>query len=234
MVNKQSAIPLYNQVLDGIKAKIEAGNYKVDQKIPTEPELCEEYGVSRITVRRAVEELEREGLLIRRQGKGTFVSEKSIKVIKKAERSFSEACVLLGKEPSAKVLGARVVPATQEDKDCLGLPDESKIVEIDRLRYADGDAVLLERNHFPMVFSYLLESNLTGSLYEILHTYGVRPSWSTKEVSLITADKNKASLLGITKGNYLIYIKQTVYDQKDRPLHTSDMYVLGEKFTLKI
>lgn len=230
---RESANPLYNQVVEGIRAKIESGAYKINSKIPTEPELCEEYGVSRITVRRAVEELEAEGLLVRRQGKGTFVTEKAAKVAEKAVYSFNEACKILGKEASSRVIGARTVKATPEDMEGLSLPDNSRVVEIDRVRYADSDAVLIERAHFPMAFSYLLESNLKGSIYELLRTYGVKPSWASKEISLIEADENKASLLGVEQGSALILVKEVVYDQKDRPLHVSHLYVRGNIFTLK-
>jgi len=232
-IKRESAIPLYDQVVDGIRGKIESGAYKINEKIPTEPELCVEYGVSRITVRRAVEELESDGLLIRRQGKGTFVTEKAAKVAEKAVRSFNDACAAIGKEPSTKVIGARTVKATVEDAGGLNLPENSRVVEIDRVRYADNEAVLIERNHFPMAFSYLLEANLKGSLYEFLRTYGVKPSWASKEVSLIKADENKAPLLGIEEGTALILVKELVYDQKDRPLHISHLYVRGDKFTLK-
>lgn len=230
---RESANPLYSQVVEGIKARIESGAYKINSRIPTEPELCEEYGVSRITVRRAVEELEAEGLLIRRQGKGTFVTEKAAKVAEKAVYSFNEACRAMGKEASTRVIGARTEKATAEDMAGLNLPENSRVVEIDRVRYADGEAVLLERNHFPMALSYLLESNLKGSIYELLRTYGVKPSWASKKISLIEADENKASLLGIKEGTSLILVQEVVYDQKDRPLHVSHLYVRGERFTLK-
>lgn len=233
-VERNSANPLYKQLVARIRAEIENGVYEIDSRIPSEQELCEKYEVSRITVRKALEELSEEGLLVRRQGKGTFVSVPSMEIDVKPITSFHDACRLVGRVASSKVLGARSVKATKEDVIELKVPSESRVVEIDRLRYADDEPVILERNHFSFVYSYLLESDLRGSLYSLLRSYGIEPSKASHDVSLISADENKASLLGIEVGSPLLFLHEVIYDQKGRPLHISHQYIRGDKFTLKL
>lgn len=233
-INKTSAIPMYRQVADRIRADIKNGIYKVDEKIPTELELIDKYSVSRITIRQAVELLVEEGVLSRHQGKGTFVTTPSVSFDVKAVTSFNDACLMHKSVPSSKVLAARTVKASNEDMDELHVKDNMRVVEIDRLRMADGIPVILERNHFSPAFSYLLESDLGGSLYSLLRGYGVEPTSASHDISLAAADENKANLLGIEVGTPLIFLHEVIYDQKGRPLHTSHKYIRGDKFTLKI
>ena len=233
-INKTSAIPMYRQVADRIRADIKNGIYKVDEKIPTELELIDKYSVSRITIRQAVELLVEEGVLSRHQGKGTFVTTPSVSFDVKAVTSFNDSCLMRKSVPSSKVLAARTVKASNEDMDELHVKDNMRVVEIDRLRMADGIPVILERNHFSPAFSYLLESDLSGSLYSLLRGYGVEPTSASHDISLAAADENKANLLGIEVGTPLIFLHEVIYDQKGRPLHTSHKYIRGDKFTLKI
>lgn len=233
-INKTSATPMYRQVADRIRADIKNGIYKVDEKIPTELELIEKYDVSRITIRQAIDLLSDEGILMRRQGKGTFVTVPSESLDVKTVTSFSDACFMRGITPSSKVLAARTVKASREDMDELKVKDNMRVIEIDRLRIADGVPVILERNHFSPAFSYLLESNLDGSLYSLLRGYGVEPSSASRDISLVIADENKANLLGVEVGAPIIFLHEIIYDQKGRPLHTSHQYILGDKFTLKL
>lgn len=225
---------MYRQVADRIRADIKNGIYKVDEKIPTELELIDKYSVSRITIRQAVELLVEEGVLSRHQGKGTFVTTPSESFDVKAVTSFNDACLMRKSVPSSKVLAARTVKASNEDMDELHVKDNMRVVEIDRLRMADGIPVILERNHFSPAFSYLLESDLGGSLYSLLRGYGVEPTSASHDISLAAADENKANLLGIEVGTPLIFLHEVIYDQKGRPLHTSHKYIRGDKFTLKI
>lgn len=233
-LSKDSASPLYKQLVLQLRADMEEGVYKVDSRIPSEQELCVKYGVSRITVRKALEELSEQGFLIRRQGKGTFVSVPSVSPDVKPVTSFQDACRLVGKTASSKVIGARSVRSNKEDILELKVPADSHVIEIDRIRYADSEAVIIERNHFPYVYSYLLELDLKGSLYSLLRSYGIEPSKASHDISIIPADENKAQLLGITAGSPLLFLHEIIYDQKGRPLHISHQYIRGDRFTLKI
>ena len=112
-INDSAVVPLYQQVKDDIRAAIESGKYKTNEKIPPEPELSAEYSVSRITVRRAVEELCAEGYLVKMQGRGTFVSKPRIHrkfASGRGTASFTETCKEYGMVPGARLLNRQIVP----------------------------------------------------------------------------------------------------------------------------
>jgi len=232
--NGNSANPLYQQLIGKIRGNIQAGIWAVGCRLPSENELCAEFGVSRITVRKALECLTEEGLLSRKQGKGTFVTAPYVphRGVKKVI-SFHEACELEGKRPSTKVISKKSVPASPIDRRELQLTGNS-IVAVTRVRMADKIPVVLEINRFSMVYSYLLECDLNGSLYNLLRGYGAEAFSATHEVSACFADAEQAALLQIAIGDPLVLIHDVVYDQHGRPLHTSIRYVRGDVFTIRI
>jgi len=227
--------PLYEQLIEKICQNIENGTFPIGRKIPAETELGKIYGVSRITVRRAIEELTAKGLIECKQGKGTFVkapyvSSESLKKI----CSFHEACAMVGKKPSTKVLANYSENATERDCNELQMRSNTHVVVITRLRLADGQPVMLETNRFSMAYSYLLDSDLDGSLYIFLKGYGVEASAASHDISLCQATSAQAKWLKINEGDPLIYLHEVVYDQNGRPLHTSDQYIRGDIFTLRV
>ena len=130
MANTKTA-PLYQQIFEEIKSAIEAGEYAPKERIPSEPELAEKYGVSRITVRRAVEELCVEGYLIKQQGRGTFVSTPRINrrlLQYVAARSFTNVCRDNNMTPGAKVLNRLIVPVRSEEAKFFGLDENALLL----------------------------------------------------------------------------------------------------------
>ncbi|HFJ8521870.1 TPA: GntR family transcriptional regulator, partial [Enterococcus faecium] len=113
MLDTNAQLPLYLQLKEILKNKINTGEYPENTKIPAESELIESYEVSRITVRKAVEELVEEGYLLKKQGKGTFVNRH--KVFRKIEyvMGFSESCKSNGFTPTSIVLERKIIPATE-------------------------------------------------------------------------------------------------------------------------
>ena len=182
-LNEDSLIPLYQQLMEDIKAALTEGKYAPDEKIPSESELSELYHVSRITVRRAVEELCSEGYLVKKQGKGTYVSQP--KVIRKITQDkdvmgFSEACRACGMTPGAQVVNILRCPARSDEVRFLRLPPESDVIYLQRVRTADGEPIMLENNFFPYEpFKGLLtayEDLADASLFDYLEShYGRRP-----------------------------------------------------------
>lgn len=161
--------PLYMQLKEAIKAAIKDGTYPDNEKIPTEIELSEHYKVSRITVRRAVEELCQENYLVKRQGKGTFV--KSRKIQRKMEHllGFADACKANGCIPSRLVIKRSVTELSEEEAKTMNVPTGSKAVLIERVDLADGIPMIYESNLFPYPkYEFLLDESLDGSLYQLL------------------------------------------------------------------
>ena len=117
----EGELPLYQQLAELLKEEIHAGRYKQGQKLPTELELCELYHVSRNTVRGALQQLEKENLLLRQQGKGTFVCKKKYNHHIVPARSFTDMCREIGCKADAKVIKSVIKDPTEEDIAFLDL-----------------------------------------------------------------------------------------------------------------
>lgn len=232
-LHTDSISPLYRQLMQRIRADIASGAYPVHSRIPSEAELGEKYRVSRVTVRKALAELTREGLLRRIQGKGTYVCVPRLRSSLKDITSFHEACRMMGCTPGTKVISAQMIPVDDQVREVLALP-ASEAVEIIRLRLADGDPVMLETNRFSPKYADLLRADLTGSLYNILSKQGIEAASGTHEISLCYANAAQARLLAVDVGAALLQLNQVIYDQDGTPLHTSHQVIRGDRFTFRI
>ena len=217
-----------------ISDDIEKGTYPIGSRIPPEHELEETYQVSRVTVRRALSELTAEGLLERKQGKGTFVSAPRISQDLKSIHSFHDSCRQNGVRPTTRVIHVMEVPADSADIADLSVREGDRVVETLLVRSADGEPVVLEKNHFSMGYAYLENENLNGSLYNVLRDYGVEPRQATHDISLSYATEAQAKLLNVTPGSPLMRLREVVYDQRGRVLHNSVQLIRGDRFVFRI
>jgi len=232
-LNSDSASPLYRQLMQRLRSDIAGGVYPVHSRIPSEQELCAAYQVSRVTVRKALAELTREGLLRRMQGKGTFVCAPRIQQSLKDVNSFHEACRLMGSAPGTKLVSAQMIRPDEKTVTDLHQTGET-VVELVRLRMADDLPVMMETNRFPAAYEWLLEEKLTGSLYQLLEKHGIVASKGIHEISLCYASPAQARLLGVNPGDALLQLEQVIYDQNGEPLHTSHQVIRGDRFTFRI
>ncbi len=230
----QTFSPLYAQLMDQIRSDIHRGLYAVGSRIPPEHELEINYGVSRVTVRRALQELTAEGLLERKQGKGTFVSMPRAEVRERRPQSFHDACRAEGRTPGCRVIRVLSRPADARDRAELLLPEDAGVVESVRLLEADGEPVVLEINHFSMAYAWLENADLNGSLYRLLQDYGIAPGTAVYDFSQRGASAEEAALLGTEAGTLLLGLHIVVYDQKGRPLHSSSQLIRGDRYTVRI
>ena len=233
-LQSESASPLYHQLMQRIRADIDRGVYPVGSRIPTEHELENTYQVSRVTVRRALAELTAEGLLERKQGKGTFVSVPRASLDTRNIHSYHDECRRNGFRPGTRVIHVREIAADDQDQAELNLKEGDRVIETLRVRLADGEAVVLERNHFSMAYAYLEDSDLSGSLYQLLREYGVEPRNAIHDISLAQATAAQGEWLGVGEGMPLIRLREVIYDQKGRPLHNSLQLIRGDRFVFRI
>lgn len=238
-LNESSLTPLYQQMMEDIKAAIEEGKYTAEEKIPSESELSEYYNVSRITVRRAVEELCQEGYLVKKQGKGTYVGRQKLR--RKLSRvdeamSFSEMCRRNGQEPSVKCVGREVVPARADEVAFLGLEADARLLAIRRVHYADGVPIELENNLFPLPrFAFLEEEDLDSSIFELLERkYGIRIGGTEETVvEIARASTSQAQLLEVPMGEPLFDLKNYFVDDQGKPLFAGHQYDVGSRYTIR-
>ncbi len=234
ILRTESASPLYAQLMERIRGDIRQGLYPVGEKIPPEHELEERYGVSRVTVRRALQELTGAGLLERKQGKGTFVCQPRQAPPRRGEIGFHDSCRERGIVPSVGAVRIREREATAAERKKLGLGPEASVLEIRRVLKADGEPVILETCRFSMAYAWLESADLHGSLYSALQEYGIQAEKSIYDLSLRPAEQEEAELLQVKAGTALLAADQVVYDQRGRPLHTCRRLIRGDRYTLRI
>ncbi len=234
ILNSDTFSPLYRQLMQQLKNDIASGVYPIHGRIPSEQELCDTYQVSRVTVRKALSDLVRDGLLIRHQGKGTFVAVPRIQRDLKHITSFNAACRIMGCTPSTKLIHSQFQHATPEDVENLHASPSDMVLEVCRLRFADTLPVMLETNRFPSSFSYLAQEDMSQSLYAILLRKGIEPSKAVHDIALAYATSNQAKLLGVEPEAALLLLKECVYDQNGAVIHTSSQLIRGDRFTFRI
>ena len=234
LLRAESASPLYVQLMERIRLDILQGVYPVGDQIPPEHELEGRYGVSRVTVRRALQELTGEGLLERKQGKGTFVSLPKPEPLHRGVLGFHDSCREMGKRPSVGQTRVREKEASPADRERLHLGPEARILEIRRVLKADGEAVMLETCHFSTAYGWLESANLKASLYRALQEYGIQAEKSIYDLFMKPVEQEEAELLQVERGAMLMVSDQVVYDQKGRPLHTCRRLIRGDRYTLRI
>jgi GntR family transcriptional regulator len=221
-VDRESPIPYYAQLKDGLRAQIESGNWRPGDLLPGEAELCRQFDVSRTVVRQALKELTYEGLVVRRKGKGTFVASPKFTESHIQELSgFFKDMLDLGHTPFSQVLRQEIIPADPVVAERLGLKTGAPVVQIDRLRFVEDDPLVLVTTYLPyQLCPQLVEADLTHrSLYEFLETVcGLKLARGRRTIEAVAADEYQAGLLRIEPGAPLILLDSVSYLEDDTPI----------------
>ena len=233
-VVRDTVAPLYIQIAGDIKSKIERKEILANSRIPTELELSSAYGVSRITIRKALELLVDEEILVRKQRIGTFVSDKKISRSLNSFMGFSQSCELEGSRPGTKFLSAELVKAMPSDIKYLRLQEDDKVIRMRRLRYCNDVPVVLEENHFPKKFAYLLAEDLNRYLHQILRDHGIELSSGSKTIGVCYATREEAEWLEIKEHDALILSKDIAYDAVGDPIYSGKEIINADRYEYKI
>jgi len=211
-VDRASPVPVYYQLKEALKEQIESGVYKPHERLPSERELEEAYRISRMTARRALEELEAEGYIYRAQGRGSFVAEPKIRQGLLWLTSFTEDMKERGMCAGARVLEVRVLKDEKVARRLKVDPDE-EFVKLQRLRTADGEPMALEvsflrRKLCPGLEEYDFNDR---SLYKTLEEFGLHLGRAEQTVEAKVADDFEAELLGVKPGTPLLSMERVTY-----------------------
>ena len=232
-LDADSTIPLFEQLENSLKDLIKSGSYQPGNRIPTEKELSQIYGVSRITIRRALDDLTKEGLLLKQQGKGTFVQNK--KIMRKIQHtiSFSHACKMNGMQPSSYVTKRELFQPHMINLQKEGIFGDDSVIFIQRLRLADNIPIMLENNYYSYTrFSFLLSEKLDGSLYELLNNkYHIKVGHPKNTyIDTLRAGVENAKLLKVSASEPLFLLYTEIYDTYDLLIHVGKQYIVGSKY----
>jgi GntR family transcriptional regulator len=221
-VDRASPVPLYFQVAQELERAVESGELPPGTRLENEIALADQIGLSRPTVRRAIEYLVDRGLLVRKRGIGTQVVHP--KVRRPLElTSLYEDLAVHGKHPGTKVLSLRSVAAADVVAHALGIEEGAPVMALERLRCAQGEPLALMRNYVPEGLVPLSSEKLeqTG-LYELMRAAGVRPHLASQTIGARAATAAEARRLDERRGAPLLTMRRTSYDALGRALELGD------------
>lgn len=210
-LNNKDTRPLYMKLLDDLQNKIDAGDWKIGDRLPSESQLAEIYGVSLITVRKAIGLLSEKGILNRVQGKGTFVAEAQTY----PSQTAFEGLVSRNESDNKitwDVLECSLGIGYQAVLDALGHPHDEKIFNYSRICYFNGRPAALEYYHFPFTYTYLINKDLKkNDIFEVIkHTEDLAPFLTPSKIHLINASTAEAQLLNIPYGSSVLLVKRKI------------------------
>ncbi len=231
-IDRLSRLPLYDQIQRNIRQLILDGHLREGQLMPSEWELAELYEVSRLTVRRALDELVHQRWLRRRQGVGTFITRPKIASIAPDKLSFTQQMLAIGRMPSSRLLSCKQVPASTHLASLLNVEVAAPLVEIVRVRLADGQPILLESSSLPYSrFPDLLDCPHleSGSLYAFLsERYGVEITRMEQRLKPVLLTAEQARLLEAPEGSPSIRSDILAYSHLDEAVEYSWSVANGE------
>jgi len=227
--------PLHDQVREAIAAQIRSGVIPPGARLQSERDLADQMGVSRVTVRRALDALADDGLVRAAHGSGRFVSDTALAEPPNALLSFTELGAERGLRATSKVLRSHVRPATLEEAEVFGVAPGADIFELERLRMLDGVAVALDHTRIPLALAPGLATIdfQTASLYAVLDEAGaglVRADYTTEAVA---ADESNARQLGVAPASPLLLATTRSYDVSDRVVELGETTYRSDRYRFR-
>lgn len=234
-LDRNSVIPLYYQIRQGLLEQIRAGALKAGQPVPSEQVISARLGVSRMTARQALKSLCSLGFTYSQRGKGTFVSQVKVERNFRQVLSFSKEMEARGSRPRSKVLSFQLGAASEEVADALLLAPKEKIIRLKRVRFADSLPLGVECTSLPArLCPDLLEKfDPRKSLYEALaELYGIQFTSADEVVEAGLAKSEEATLLRIAKGSPVFLFTRTSYIGSGQPVEYVKSTYRGDRYNL--
>lgn len=207
--------PIYVRIAEEIRDRIDGAELIPGERLQSERELADEYGVARMTIRDALEILSAEGLLERKRGRGggTFVRAAPPRIELNRIDGILPQLRERGQRIESTVVFAERIGANLEVSQALEIPGESSVYNVVRLRSIRDVPTLLENSYFPAeLFPNLLDKDLTLSIYELLDEYDRRPASKIEEIVLARSSARERELMGVTRARQLLRILRVARD----------------------
>ncbi len=224
--------PMYRVIYDDIVAQIQSGALQPAAQIASENDLAKQYGVSRMTVRQALELLGSDDLVIRKQGSGTFVREHPRRGRRLSRlRSFADELASSGDHLASEVVRAELASAPDEVADALRLDPGDTVNRLTRVRRVDGVAAALQDAWVPYAVApgLVREPLAEGSLYRTLsERYGVELQWADQSMTAATLEPDEARLLDVAPGGAVLHGLRTTFSRTGNPVEFTYGWTLPE------
>jgi len=223
--------PIYLQLREVVRGKIEDGEYMPGTAIPSENELAETYGINRLTVRNAIDALVGEGMLKRVQGKGVYVMGNKVERDLEKLGGFHQTMMEKNARPTTKMLVKARRKAGQKYAHLFGIEPGAELYYLKRLCYANGEPISLEEILLPCDIAPKLEGiDLSVfSLYEVYDFYGIDLKRAVQTLDLAELEPNDARMLNVEHGRAVLVFSCTSYDAGGRVIEFSRSYTRGDK-----
>jgi GntR family transcriptional regulator len=225
-------LPIYLQIHDQLKAEIAKGVWKVGDRLPPERELSVKFGVSRMTLRQAIQTLADEGIIERKIGSGTYVARKKVQEKMSGTTSFTEIMESLHRVPSSKTISYFVSPPSSSEMEQLKLAADDMILKMERIRYADDEPICFEIASIPYkLVSGFSKVEVTQSFYRTLETKGDKKiGHANQTVSAVLASEQIADYLDIRRGDAILRLRQVSYLSDGTPFEYVRTQYVGNRF----
>ncbi|HLH33676.1 MAG TPA: GntR family transcriptional regulator [Alloacidobacterium sp.] len=234
-IGKSGGIPLYVQIRERLRAELD--EMESDAPIPSEPDLEKKFNVSRITIRRAIEDLAAEGLLIRKQGRGTFVQRRKFTHELSGISSWTEQLKRLGFSPKTAHRKVRIEPAPSHLTETLRLSPDERVACFERVRLAAREPISHMINYVPMRLlpGFSVRQFSGESLYEFLeHEFGLAPAVSIDTVGARTASDEEADALHIEPKAPVLIVRRVSYLEDGTPLELAIVVSRGDRYEYQV
>lgn len=232
-----AALPLYTQIKEALRAKILDGSYAIHERLPSENDMINAFGVSRITVRQAISDLQKEGLLYKIHGKGTYVAMPKVSQELTHLQGFGEAMHRLGHETFSQVLSLNLIKADPLVCSKLKLDEGAMVVELRRVRYLDRKPISVDFSYLePAIGSRLSKANLRDrDLFSLLENeLGHRLHSADVEIDATSATAEVAPHLQIELKSPVLRIERLTYATQKKPLVFEYLHYRAESFKYKL
>jgi GntR family transcriptional regulator len=229
--------PLWVQAATLIREQIDEGALKAGARLPPERELCQQLGISRVTLRKALNQLVEAGVLASSHGRGWYVGRATARrEWPNTLESFSETAARMGLEPQSEVLRAEVTPASFDEAEGLSIVPGTDLFHLERVRLLDGVPIALDLTQIAVaVLPEVVRADFSKgqSLYSTLEQAGVELVRADSTIEAREAHASEARHLRIAEGKPLLIMRQVSYDMNGHPLFTSTIKYVGERYRLR-
>lgn len=228
--------PIYLQLREVIRNKIEDGEYLPGMAIPSENELVETYKINRMTVRSGIDALVSEGLLKRVQGKGVYVSGPKVERDLEILGGFTQTMVERKVKPTTKVIEKTLRKAGEKYSLVFNIDPDDEIYYVKRICSADGEPTSIDEIFIPKyVIPKLMGIDLdVFSIYEVYDLYDINLTWAYQTLDIITLDPRDAGMLGISENSPVMLFECISYDDDNRVIELSQTYTRGDKYRFNV